>query len=215
MKYKSFRKAIIEYAISLHKDRLTVANSGNISVRTDDGFLITPSGVLYETLSAKDIVELDDNGNKLEGHYSPSSEWRIHKDIYKNFPDAQSIVHTHSPFATALSSHRKSIPPFHYMICLIGGNQIPCSPYANFGTQELSDNITQTLGSLYKACLMSNHGMVAMGSNLDTAYRMTQIVESLCEQYYYAKLSGDIVMLSDKEIEDARISFQNYGPGKS
>ena len=112
----------------------------------------------------------------------PSSEWRFHRDIYLNKRNAEAIVHAHSPHASAVSSHRKSIPPFHYMIALAGGEDVKCAEYATFGTEELSKNVITALKDR-SACLMSNHGQVAFGKNLDQAFELAQEIENICHQY--------------------------------
>lgn len=204
------RESIIRYACAMHQDGLTIANSGNISVRCANGYLITPSGMAYESLIPEDIVAMDLQGNRLSGKLIPSSEWKIHNDLYLARSDIHAIVHAHSPSATALSTLRKPVPAFHYMVALIGGSQIPCANYATFGTQQLSDNIELAMVG-YKACLMANHGMLAVGQHLAGAYRLAQEVESLCAQYSEAKRLGDVVLLSEAEMCEATLAFAQYG----
>ena len=171
------REQVIEYSKKLYTTNLSPLRSGNISVRgiqdNIEGFFITPSGKKYETLKPEDIVFLSINEEKdflswFNSGKNPSSEWRFHQDIYKNKWEAKAIVHAHSPNATAVSTHGKAIPSFHYMIALAGGEDIKCSKYATFGTNELSTNIIKALEKR-KACLMSNHGQVAFGENLAKA----------------------------------------------
>lgn len=204
------RESIIHYACAMHGDRLTVANSGNISARNELGFLITPSGVLYEDLQPQDIVQLDNAGRKLSGDLVPSSEWKIHADIYRNKPEVNAVVHAHSPAATALSVLRKPVPAFHYMVAIFGGSFIPCSDYATFGTQALSDNIIKAMQG-FKACIMANHGMLSAGTSLAATYGLALELESLCVQYSLAKQLGEVVMLTDAEMAEARAAFAMYG----
>jgi L-fuculose-phosphate aldolase len=210
---KTLRESIIHAARAMHVDRLTVANSGNISARNDLGFLITPSGVAYESLQPADIVQLDIHGNQIGGELIPSSEWKIHADIYQHRAEVNAVVHAHSPAATALSALRKPVPAFHYMVALIGGTQIPCAEYATFGTQALSDNILKAMEG-FKACLMSNHGMLAVGASLSGAYGLALELESLCAQYSLAKQTGDVVLLTDAEMAEAKAAFAVYGQKK-
>ena len=130
MKNLEKRKEVIKYSIKLNTTKLSPLRSGNISVRSEEdniqGFLITPSGKKYDSLKEDDIVFVSNDGNH-DINLKPSSEWRFHKDIYLKKPDAKAIVHAHSPHATAVSSHGKSIPPFHYMIALAGGEDIKLS----------------------------------------------------------------------------------------
>ena len=151
MKNLDQRNQIIEYSLKLNSTNLSPLRSGNISLRgiedNKEGYLITPSGKKYETLKPEDIVfmGLNEEEEKNNSTNKPSSEWRFHRDIYVNKKDAKAIVHAHSPHATAVSSHGKSIPPFHYMVALAGGEDIKCADYATFGTEELSDNVIKAL----------------------------------------------------------------------
>ena len=189
MKNLDQRNQIIEYSLKLNSTNLSPLRSGNISLRgkEDDieGYLITPSGKKYETLKPEDIVfmSLNEEEEKNDPINKPSSEWRFHRDIYKNKKEAQAIVHAHSPHATAVSSHGKSIPPFHYMIALAGGEDIKCAEYATFGTEELSKNVIKALENR-SACLMSNHGQVAFGKNLEDAFELAQEIENICPVSY-------------------------------
>ncbi len=201
---------LVATAKALHNDQLTVANSGNVSVRYEGGFLITPSGVDYQSLRTEDIVYLHLEGNVLAGHLKPSSEWRFHADLYHSRDDIEAIVHTHSIAATALASLRQPLPAFHYMVALAGGNKVPCSDYATFGTQALSDAVVTAMHG-YKACLMANHGLLATGNDLIKAYRLAQELESLCQSYLSAKAIAEPVLLSDDEMLAAALAFEQYG----
>ena len=218
MKNLDQRNQIIEYSLKLNSTNLSPLRSGNISVRVKeddkDGYLITPSGKKYETLKPEDIVfiglneeiEKNDPGNK------PSSEWRFHRDIYVDKKNAQAIVHAHSPHATAVSSHRKEIPPFHYMVALAGGEDIKCAEYATFGTEELSKNVLKALQDRC-ACLMSNHGQVAFGKNLEQAFELAQEVENICHQYTIALKLGQPKILSFEEMKKVLEKAKNYKKG--
>ncbi|NRB37569.1 MAG: class II aldolase/adducin family protein [Pseudomonadales bacterium] len=210
MKELSLRQQIIDAACAMHIDGLTVANSGNVSARSERGLLITPSGVAYESLTPESLVELNLSGEKLSGQLQASSEWHFHCAIYREKTDVAAIVHAHSPAATALSCLRKPLPAFHYMVALAGGYEIPCADYATFGTEELSHSVLSALKG-YKACLMANHGMTVTGANIDGAYKLALEVESLCEMYHKAAVLGDVVLLSDKEMQEAADAFVVYG----
>ena len=202
---------VIKFSKMLNDKKLSALRSGNISVRHNNGFLITPSGKKYSSLKVKDIVFVSLDG-KYEKKYKPSSEWRFHQDIYIKKKDAQAIVHTHSTNATALSVHKKPIPAFHYMIALAGGNIIMCAKYATFGTQELSDNIIEALENR-KACLMSNHGQVAYGDNLNSAFELAEEVENICHQYINAIKLGEPKILSSSEMDVILEKVKNYKKG--
>ena len=143
---------------------------------------------------------------------NPSSEWRFHQDIYLKKKEAKAIVHAHSPHATAVSTHGKAIPAFHYMIALAGGDDIKCAEYGTFGTKELSKNILNALEKR-KACLMSNHGQVAFGLNLKQAFELAEEVENICHQYIIALKLGQPKILSFAEMQKILEKIKNYKKG--
>ena len=212
------KKEVIKYAQKLNSTNLSPLRSGNVSVRATkdgvDGFFLTPSGKRYETLIPEDIVflalkEKYDNLKLFNTGLNPSSEWRFHQDIYLKKIEAKAIVHAHSPHATAVSSHGKSIPAFHYMVALAGGDDIKCSEYATFGTDELSINILKALEKR-KACLMSNHGQVAFGTNLKQAFELAEEVENICHQYIIALKIGNPKILSWAEMNKILDKIKHY-----
>jgi L-fuculose-phosphate aldolase len=203
---------IIKYANMLNSEKLSTLRSGNVSLRYKNGFLITPSGVKYSLLKADDIVFVSLDGKFDETKNKPSSEWRFHKDIYSSKNEANAIVHAHSTHATAVSAHNKDVPAFHYMVALAGGNDLKCAKYATFGTQELSDNIINALKNR-KACLMSNHGQVAFGDNLEQAFELAQEVENICHQYINAIKIGEPKILSSSEMDVILEKVKNYKKG--
>ena len=215
MKNLDQRNRIIEHSLKLNSTNLSPLRSGNISLRSEenskDGYLITPSGKKYETLKPEDIVfmGLNQEEENNDSTNKPSSEWRFHRDIYVNKNNAQAIVHAHSPHATAVSSHGKSIPPFHYMIALAGGEDIKCADYATFGTEELSNNVIKALENR-SACLMSNHGQVAFGKNLEQAFELAQEIENICHQYTIALKLGKPKILSFEEMKRVLDKAKNY-----
>ena len=215
MKNLEKRKEVITYSIKLNTTNLSPLRSGNISLKcienSVEGFLITPSGKKYDTLKEEDIVFVSNDGN-YDTNLKPSSEWRFHKDIYLKKPDAKAIVHAHSPHATAVSAHGKDIPAFHYMIALAGGDSIKCAKYATFGTQELSNNIIDALENR-KACLMSNHGQVAFGENLESAFELAEELENICHQYINTIKLGDPKILSSSEMDVILEKVKNYKKG--
>ena len=200
---------IIKYSKKLNIKKLSALRSGNISIRFKDGFLITPSGKKYSTLKNKDIVfvTLDGKFDKKKG--IPSSEWKFHQDIYKNKKEAKAIVHAHSTFATALSTHNKGIPSFHYMVALAGGHDIKCAKYATYGTRELSRNILKALKNR-SACLISNHGQIVFGNNLDEAFELAEEVDNLAKQYMKALTIGRPKILSVNEMKKVLVKSRNY-----
>ena len=213
---KKLRAQIIKYAKKLNIANLSALRSGNISVRVKEknvnGFYITPSGSKYSSLKPKDIVFVSLNGRFDKKKGKPSSEWRFHQDIYVNKKDAIAIVHAHSTCATAISTHNKSVPAFHYMVGVAGGEDIKCAKYATFGTRNLSKNILIALKNR-SACLISNHGQIAFGKNLDSAFELAQEVENICNQYINALRIGVPKILSKKEMKIVLGKMKNYKKG--
>lgn len=188
---------------------LNQGTSGNVSARSHNGFWITPSGRDMTALAGTQMVHMDSDG-VAEAGQKPSSEWRFHHDIYAAFPEAQAIVHAHSPFAVALACLRRDLPPFHYMIAMAGGTDIRCARYATFGTQALSDAVIEALQGR-RACLMANHGLVAWGKTLEGALALAVEVESLSAQYLRACQIGTPVLLSATEMAEVIEKFKDYG----
>ena len=203
------REAVIGTCRAMNARGLNQGTSGNVSVRNAQGFLLTPSGVPYDDMTPDQIVQMDlDAGYR--GDWLPSSEWRMHSDIYRVRPDAGAVVHTHSIHATALSCLRQDIPAFHYMIAVAGGATLRCADYATFGTQALSDAMLQALDGR-EACLLANHGMICFGPTLDKALWLAGEVEALCHQYVVARQAGDPVVLDDAEMVEIQRRFASYG----
>ena len=206
----SLRKKIIAVVRQFNSTGLSFGRSGNVSARTARGFLITATGIAYADMKAADIVEMDHLGHGIAGRKQPSSEWHMHSAIYQKRPDVNAIVHVHSPYATGVACTRKPIPAFHYMVTVLGGDTIPCAKYATFGTEKLARNVVAALGNL-KACLLANHGQIAVAGDLATAFRYAGEVENLARQYCISLLSGDPVLLHDREMQINIEKFKNYG----
>ena len=209
---KNLRTEVIKYAKMLNTKKLSALRSGNISARYKDGFLITPSGAKYSSLKKKDIVFVSLKGDFDKKKGIPSSEWRFHQDIYLNKIDAKAIVHAHSNCATAIATHGKGIPAFHYMVAMAGGNDIKCAKYATYGTRELSKNILKALKQR-NACLIGNHGQIAYSENLAKAFELAEEVENLSNQYIKALKIGKPKILSSKEMKKVLSKAKNYKRG--
>lgn len=206
------RKSLFQSSLLLNRKGLNHGATGNLSCRNDNGFIITPSGVSLENLDSNSMVEIGFNGEIInsKSNYKPSSEWLFHRDIYATKDDIHAIVHTHSVFSSTLSVIGESIPPFHYMIAVAGGDSIRCSDYALFGSQELSNNIIIAMEQR-KACLISNHGMIAIGKDLNEAINIAIEVEHLAQVYVQAKMIGTPKLLNDNQMLEVIDKFKNYG----
>ena len=202
------KKEIIKFAKMLNDKKLSALRSGNVSIRYKNGFLITPSGQKYSSLKVKDIVFVNLKG-EFNNKQKPSSEWRFHQDIYISKTNAKAIVHSHSTNATALSTHNKKIPSFHYMVALAGGSDIKCAKYATFGTRELSKNILKALKNRF-ACLIANHGQITFGSSLAEAFELAEEVDNLAKQYIKALILGRPKLLSLNEMKKVLNKSKTY-----
>lgn len=221
---KNEREKLLKIAQKLAELGLNKGTSGNASVRLKsecgDGFLVTPSGMPIEEMTADSMVNMQFDGSfelQIESNAKkPSSEWRFHRDILVSRPDVNAVIHTHSMFATTLACLHKDIPPFHYMIAVVGGDTIRCAPYALFGSQQLSDNALTALIDR-KACLLANHGMIALGRDLDDALAVAVEVENLCEQYWrvlqitQGQVNSNPPLLSEAEMHEVFQQFKGYG----
>jgi L-fuculose-phosphate aldolase len=204
------RDELVATARRMSELGLAPGTTGNVSVRTARGFLVTPSGMAYDQLRGDDVVAIDLDGAIRPGQRAPSSEWRLHRDLYAARPDAQAVVHTHSLFCTAVACLRRPIPAIHYMVVLAGGDEVPCAEYATFGTDELAASVVRALDR-GRACLMANHGMVALGDSLAGALRLAAEIETLASQYWHAVQIGDPHVLPADELDRVRRQFAGYG----
>ncbi|MFT5033981.1 MAG: L-fuculose-phosphate aldolase [Bacteroidia bacterium] len=189
---------------------LSPGSTGNASVRVEAGMLISPTGLACDAIRPEQLVLVKCDGSVPAGQLRPSSEWHMHLAVYQANADSHAIVHCHSRFATTLASLRKSIPAYHYMIAVGGGNSIPCADYATFGTEALARNIVASLRDR-KACLMANHGQIACGKTISDALSLAIQLEDLAAGYYQALALGEPFILSDTEMKEVLEKFQTYG----
>jgi L-fuculose-phosphate aldolase len=205
------RKAMIATCREMNAIGLNQGTSGNLSHRIEGGMLITPTSLPYDRMQPEDIVAMAFDGT-YEGRHRPSSEWRFHRDILKNRPDVNIVLHTHSTYSTTLAVHEKSIPAFHYMVMVAGGTDVRCSPYACFGTQELSDLALGALQDRF-ACLLGHHGLIVLADTFAQALWRAVEVETLAKMYVHALAIGEPPRLSDAEMAQVieQVRRMNYG----
>jgi L-fuculose-phosphate aldolase len=204
------RRAVVGTARAMSSSGLSPGRSGNVSCRWKEGMLITPTGLAYDAIKPRDIVFVAGDGATPGKQKKPSSEWRFHLAAYRARPDVNAVVHTHSLHATVLAAAGRAIPAFHYMVAVAGGADIPLLPYATFGTEELARQVADGLAAR-NACLMANHGAIAVGASLETALELAQEVEVLAEQYYKVLTLGGPSLLSDAEMLAVLERFKSYG----
>jgi L-fuculose-phosphate aldolase len=204
------RQSIINACLQMNALGINQGTSGNISLRHEEGMLITPTSTPYDAMQPEQIAFM-----KLDGAFDakqrPSSEWRFHRDILKARPEVNAVVHAHPPYATILAIMGLSIPPVHYMIACAGGDTIRCAPYATFGTEALSQLAVTALEER-SACLLAHHGMIAIGPSLSKAMWLAVEVETLARQYHGCLQIGTPPLLSKAEIENVRTRMAGYGP---
>ena len=208
----SDREALIAAACRMQESGLTPGTSGNLSLRSGEGMLITPSAIPYGTLTPAMLPFLPlGRGGAYEGRYRPSSEWRFHFDILRSRPEVGAVIHAHPPHATALAIGRREIPACHYMIARFGGAPIRCAPYALFGTAALSEHVLAALEGR-SACLMANHGCLVVAADIEAALAALVELEALATQYLLSLACGP-VLLTEQEVADAIRQFATaYGP---
>jgi L-fuculose-phosphate aldolase len=208
------RRAVIETALAMSRSGLSPGRSGNVSCRFGDGMLITPTGMAYEDIRPRDVVFVDAKGEVPDKKSrKPSSEWRFHLAAYQARPEMNAVVHTHSLNATVLACAHKPIPAFHYMVAVAGGSDIPVVPYDTFGTKELARHVAKGLFHR-NACLMANHGQIAIGETLAAALELAHEVETLAEQYCRVLALGKPYILPDEEMARVLKRFKSYGHGQ-
>lgn len=213
----NIRVELIKTVLKMNEMGINQGSSGNAAIRVDGGFLITPSGMAYEDISPEDVVlkRPDGSHESPNGLRKPSSEWRFHEDIFAARPEVNAIVHTHGKAVMTIACMQKDIPAFHYMIGVIGGDTIRCSQYKTFATQELSDVALVALEDR-KACLLANHGQIALGNSLKQALSMALEVETLCDVYWRTMVAGGAVVLREEQMDEALVKFnKGYGSGKA
>jgi L-fuculose-phosphate aldolase len=189
---------------------LIVGNAGNVSGRTPDGMVITPSGGDPETVAVGDLVVVTLDGLTPDGG-TPSSEWAMHAAVYRVCPEAAFIVHTHADACTALACLRSGLPPFHYLVVQFGGEDVRCAPYVTFGTLALADHAAEAIRGR-TACLLGNHGMIVCAGSAAAALSQAVLLETLCRQYLLALAAGTPRLLTEQEMLDAKERFKTYGP---
>ena len=207
--------ALCEAARRMTELGLNQGTAGNLSIRTEKGFLITPTGADCASLKPEGLVPMRFDGSH-EGPLLPSSEWQFHRDIFQARPEVNAVLHAHPMFCTTLACLRLGIPSFHYMIAVAGGPDIRCAPYATFGSEELSLHAVEALrGRL--ACLLANHGMIAVGVSIEKALKLAHEVETLAAMYWRARQAGEPVLLDEDEMQRVLEKFKTYGqqPGTS
>src|SRR4051794_4776798 len=203
------RREIVEASVAAERNNLNSGTAGNISIRLDERMLITPTGIQTACLAVDNIVEMAFDGS-FDGFWRPSSEWMMHAEIYKTFPEAAAVVHTHSDHCVAISCLRESIPPFHYMLASFGGDDVRCAGYAPFGSAELARAAALALEGR-SACLLANHGAICFAENVQNALAKAVKLETLARQFCRARSLGTPILLGQDEMQEVLTRYGAYG----
>jgi len=206
------RAALVAVMRRMDASGLNRGTSGNASIRVEGGMLVTPSGVPPAALEPASMVFVDAGGTPTDGGLVPSSEFRMHHEILRARPDAQAVVHCHSRYATILACCGRPIEPIHYMVLVARAPGIKVAPYATFGTAELAASVVATMQGAY-ACLMANHGQVALGRSWQEALAVAEEVEEQAAITYGAMALGGGNLLSPAQLADTVAQFRTYGQG--
>lgn len=211
MKLNNERSEIVRFGRKMLAARLTSGTGGNLSVCDRDAGLvaISPSGIEYEDMLPADVAVVDSAGMTVEGTRKPSSELGFHLSLYRQRPDVQAVVHTHSVYATTIACLHWEIPAVHYLVAF-SGRKVPLAPYATFGSEELAAHVAATIGD-YNAVLLANHGLVTVGPNLATAFAVAEEIELVAQIYYQSKCIGEPVIVPDEEMSTVIGKFATYG----
>lgn len=206
------RQKLIQYGKKMVENNLTFSTGGNLSIRIDDrSFLITPSGMAYESLKERDLVVMTSEGQILKGDRKPSSEWHMHGAIYDARPEINVLIHTHSPYVSVVSSLGEDLPPISYLIASAGTRTVPLARYETFGTKELGEAAVEAMGDC-KAVMLANHGLIAGGDTLAQAFSLAQEIEFCAFMYVTALSTGKkINFIPDDKMDEVIEKFKGYG----
>lgn len=198
--FTRFKLEVVQTAKKAYQEKLMAGTSGNLSVISPDRtrMFITPSGYDYSIMEAEDIVVTDLDGNILEGRHKPSSEWKMHAEIYKHLPHVGAVVHTHSPYATSFAVTHQEIPVILIEMIPFLKGKLEISPYAEQGSAQVGLNAVPIL-QRKNACLMANHGVVAVGETLASAYINSVYTEDTAKIYHMSLASGKPVVIPGYE----------------
>jgi L-fuculose-phosphate aldolase len=216
LNHQLLREEVVRVSRRMSESGLVMGTSGNVSARTPDGnVLVTPSGLDYAAMDPEDVVLVDLEGAVVEGSFEPSVETPMHTGIYRARPETGGIVHTHARYSTTLACLNWELPPIHYMLAVLSDEgRVPLARYATYGTVALARNAAEALGSSHAACLLSNHGTIAVGGSVSEAYSRTELLEEMAELYFRARTAGEPVILTHGQMAEVSAKIHDYGQHK-
>jgi L-fuculose-phosphate aldolase len=205
------RETISEYGREMLDQGLTTGTGGNISARVNEEFMaISPTGMPYTDITAEDVPILDANEEVVIGSREPSAEHSMHMQVYREHDEVGGVVHNHSPYASTFASISEPIEASHYLIAF-AGNKVPVAGYETYGTEEIGQAAVDTLGDEYNACLLENHGVLAVGDDIASAFEIALMVEYCARIHFQAKTISEPTIISDEEVENLKAKFEGYG----
>lgn len=216
MQYPEERQKVLDAVREIYEAGLVHGTWGNASARCPGtkSFIITPSGMSYDTLRVEDMVMVDDQGHVVEGSFKPSIETPMHVLLYQSRPEVNAIVHTHSLYVTAFGVAGKSLPVILEETAMVVGHEIPVMEWAVPGSEELARNTIAALGKDKQASFLPHHGLVTVGSSMEEALRKAHVIERTCKIYIYAQILGNVNSISEENISLLKENSKNYGQGK-
>ncbi len=202
---QEYKEKVCAETKACYSEKLFAGTSGNLSLYDpeEDLIYITPGSYPYEIMKPEDIMVIRKDGTVIDGPHKPSSEWRLHACIYQNMPDVRAVVHTHSPYATSFAVNHAGIPVILIeMVAYLGGD-IPLAEFAVPGSDEVGETAVAAMRRDGRnACLMANHGVVAVGSTLPQAHVRATYVEDAAVIYSHALHNGlGVVTMAPEYIE--------------
>lgn len=209
------RELVAEYGRRMSADHLSTGTSGNLSIYDPERGLmaISPSGMAYSAIRPEDVVVTDLNAKLVEGTRRPSSEWALHTELYRRKPDIRAVVHTHSVYCTTFAVLGQPLRAVHYAIGDARTDEVPCAPYALYGTEELARAAAERCGA-GRAVLLANHGLVVCGGSMEEAYSLACSMEFVAEVQYRAACVGEANVLSRSQMAQVLEKFKTYGQPK-
>jgi L-fuculose-phosphate aldolase len=205
------RETISEYGREMLEQGLTTGTGGNISARVNEDFMaISPTGMPYKDIAAEDVPILDADEETIIGSREPSAEHSMHMQVYREREEVGGVVHNHSPYASTFASITEPIEASHYLIAF-AGKEVPVAEYETYGTKELGQAAVDTLGDEYNACLLENHGVLAVGDDIASAFEIALMVEYCARIHYQARTIGEPTIIPNEEIKNLQAKFEGYG----
>jgi L-fuculose-phosphate aldolase len=205
------RSTIAEHGRKMLEQGLTKGTGGNISARVgDDHIAISPSGMPYNDVETADVPVMDFDGERVEGERDPSSELSMHTQVYRRRDDVGAVIHNHSPYATTFATIDEPIPASHYLIAF-AGNEVPVASYETYATEELGNAAVETLDDGHNACLLQNHGVLAVGDDVESAFETALMVEYCARIQYQSMAIGEPTIIPEEEVDHLQSKFEGYG----